>query len=67
MNTARGFVPRDESLEESNNLPDPDVLAQETIEDLEITLEQFREAAADLGADVPTDKECCTLLLLVKR
>jgi type I restriction enzyme M protein len=38
----------DESLEESDNLPDPDVLAQEIVEDLEAALEQFREIAADL-------------------
>jgi hypothetical protein len=42
---------RDESLEESDNLPDPDVLAQEIIEDLEAALEQFREIAADLGGE----------------
>jgi type I restriction enzyme M protein len=30
---------RDESLEESDNLPGPNVLAQETVEDLEATLE----------------------------
>jgi type I restriction enzyme M protein len=46
------FWLRDESLEESDNLPDPDVLAQEIVEDLEAALEQFREIAVDLGADV---------------
>jgi hypothetical protein len=30
----------------SDNLPDPDVLAQEIVEDLEAALEQFREIAA---------------------
>jgi len=44
------FWLRDESLEESDNLPDPDVLAQEIVEDLEAALEQFREIATDLGA-----------------
>ena len=44
------FWLRDESLEESDNLPDPDVIAQEIVEDLEAALEQFREIAADLGA-----------------
>ena len=39
-----------ESLEESDNLPDPDVLAQEIVEDLEAALEQFREIAADLAS-----------------
>jgi type I restriction enzyme M protein len=43
------FWLRDESLEESDNLPDPDLLAQEIVEDLEAALEQFREIAADLG------------------
>ena len=42
----------DESLEESDNLPDPDVLAQEIVEDLEAALEQFREIAADVGGEV---------------
>jgi hypothetical protein len=37
------------SLEESDNLPDPGVLAQEIVEDLEAALEQFREIAEDLG------------------
>lgn len=40
------FWLRDESLEESDNLPDPDVLAQEIVEGLEAALEQFREIAA---------------------
>ena len=39
------FWLRDESLEESDNLPDLDVLAEEIGEDLEATLEQFREIA----------------------
>ena len=52
------FWLRDESLEESDNLPDPDVLAQEIVEDLEAALEQFREIAMDLGGeDVETKKE----------
>jgi hypothetical protein len=41
----RHFLLRDESLEESDNLPDPDVLAQEIVEDLKAALEQFREIA----------------------
>ncbi|MBI2359862.1 MAG: SAM-dependent DNA methyltransferase [Deltaproteobacteria bacterium] len=44
------FWLRDESLEESDNLPDPDILAREIVEDLEAALEQFREIATDLGA-----------------
>ncbi len=35
--------------EESDNLPDPDILAQEIVEDLEAAFEQFREIANDLG------------------
>jgi type I restriction enzyme M protein len=44
------FWLKDESLEASDNLPDPDVIAQEIVEDLEAALEQFREIASDLGA-----------------
>jgi type I restriction enzyme M protein len=51
------FWLRDESLEESDNLPEPDVLAQEIVEDLEAALEQFREIAADLGAEHANPKE----------
>ena len=36
------------SLEDSANLPDPDVLAVDIVEDLETTLQQFVEIAADL-------------------
>ena len=32
-----------------SGFPDPDVLAQEIVEDLEAALEQFREIAMDLG------------------
>jgi len=42
------FWLKDESLEASDNLPDPDVIAQEIVEDLEAALEQFREIAGDL-------------------
>jgi type I restriction enzyme M protein len=43
------FWLRDESLEETANLPDPDVLAEEIVADLESALEQFRAIAEDLG------------------
>ena len=46
---------REESFEEFDNLPDPDVLAQEIVEDLEAALEQFREIVADLDI-VETEK-----------
>lgn len=41
---------RDESLEDSANLPDPDVLASEIVMDLQIALEQFAAIHAS-GAD----------------
>jgi type I restriction enzyme M protein len=40
---------RDESLEEASNLPDPDVIAMEIVEDLRAALEEFELIAADLG------------------
>ncbi|MBZ5560737.1 MAG: type I restriction-modification system subunit M [Acidobacteriia bacterium] len=42
------FWLKDESLEESANLPDPDVIAAEIAEDLEAALEQFATIAEDL-------------------
>jgi type I restriction enzyme M protein len=55
------FCLRDESLEDSDNLPDPDVLAQEIVDDLEAALEQFREIANDFGGPgVETKKEGLT-------
>ena len=42
------FWLRDESLEDSANLPDPDVLAIEIAEELEAALEQFAAIAEDL-------------------
>ncbi len=41
------FWLKDESLEDSANLPDPDVIAAEIAEDLEALL-QFSQIAADL-------------------
>jgi type I restriction enzyme M protein len=46
------FWLKDDSLADSDNLPPPDVIAQEIVDDLESALEQFRLIAADLGADV---------------
>jgi type I restriction enzyme M protein len=43
------FWLRDESLEETANLPEPDVLAEEIVEDLESALEQFRAIFEDLA------------------
>lgn len=45
------FWLKDDSLLESDNLPPPDVIAQEIVDDLEAALEQFRLIAGDLGSD----------------
>ncbi len=42
------FWLRDESLEDTANLPDPDVLAQEIVDDLQAALEQFSLIAEQL-------------------
>ena len=42
---------RDESLEETENLPEPAVLAREIMEDLKVALEQFSSIAEELGED----------------
>ena len=42
------FWLKDESLEDSANLPDPDVIASEIAEDLEAALDQFSQIATDL-------------------
>ncbi len=44
------FWLKDESLADSDNLPPPEVIAQEIVDDLEAALEQFRLIAADVGA-----------------
>jgi type I restriction enzyme M protein len=43
------FWLKNESLERSENLPDPDVIAADIADDLRAALEQFEEVAADLG------------------
>lgn len=43
------FWLRDESLEESENLPSPDVIAAEIVEDLETALAEFAEIAGTLS------------------
>ncbi len=45
------FWIRDESLEETAHLPEPDLLAADIVEDLESALEQFRLIAGDLGGE----------------
>ncbi len=42
------FWLRDESLEDSENLPAPEVIAAEIVEDLQAALDQFAAIAADL-------------------
>ena len=43
------FWLRDESLEDSANLPDPDVLAAEIVEDLRSALAQFESIEEELS------------------
>ena len=45
------FWLKDESLEESENLPEPDVIAREIAEDLQNALEQFQLITEDLGEE----------------
>lgn len=45
------FWLRDESLEDSANLPDPDLLAREIRDDLQAALEQFSAIYEELGED----------------
>ena len=40
---------KDESLEDIENLPEPEVLAHEIVENLEAALEQFRGIEEALG------------------
>ena len=47
------FWLRDESLEDSENLPPPDVIAEEIMEDLRAALEQLEEMAGDLAPEQP--------------
>jgi type I restriction enzyme M protein len=43
------FWLKDESLEDSANLPDPDILAREIAENLESALDQFTTISQSLG------------------
>ncbi|MCJ7641338.1 MAG: hypothetical protein MUO29_05500 [Desulfobacterales bacterium] len=51
------FLLRDENLNESDNLPDSGVLAQEIVEYLEAALEQFRLIVEDLGEEKETNED----------
>lgn len=44
------FWLRDESLEDTGNLPAPGLIAAEIVEDLQAALDQFAAIAASLGA-----------------
>lgn len=46
------FWLKDDSLEDVDSLPAPDVLAAEIVENLEAALEQFRSVAQELGEEV---------------
>ena len=48
---------KDESLEDSASLPDPDVIAAEIAEDLQAALEQFESIAADIGSRTKNERE----------
>ena len=43
------FWLRDESLEDSGNLPAPELIAAEIVEDLQAALDQFAAIASSLG------------------
>ena len=45
---------RDESLEDADNLPSPDVIAMEIIEDLSAALDEFAQIAESLGSERPS-------------
>jgi len=49
----------------SDNLPEPDVLAQEIVDDLEAALEQFHEIAADLEGRRRMKREFSVFLSVV--
>ena len=50
------FWLKDDSLEDSANLPNPDIIAQEIVDDLEAALEQFRLIVNDLGSREPLEE-----------
>jgi len=48
LNASKSLSFRNQSLEDSANLSDPDVIAAEIVEDLEAALQQFAAIAQDL-------------------
>jgi len=51
------FWLKDDSLADSDNLPAPEIIAQEIVDDLEAALEQFRLIASDLGEEVAAEEK----------
>ena len=51
------FWLKDDSLADSDNLPAPEIIAQEIVDDLEAALEQFRLIAGDLGIDAVEEEK----------
>jgi type I restriction enzyme M protein len=51
------FWLKDESLEDSANLPTPHIIAEEITQDLEAALEQFSEIAEDLKPEQPKRRQ----------
>ena len=47
------FWLRDESLDDAENLPAPEVIAAEIVEDLEAALAEFAEIAGSLSTEEP--------------
>ncbi|MBI4847110.1 MAG: hypothetical protein HY808_00835 [Nitrospirae bacterium] len=45
------FWLKDESLKDSDNLPGPDIIAREIVDDLEAALEQLKLIAEDLAEE----------------
>ena len=55
------FWLRDESLEDSAGLPEPDILAAEIVQDLEAALEQFAAIAEDVEMEQILPDDACFL------
>lgn len=50
-NASKSLSFRNQSIEDSSNLPDPGLIAREIVEDLEAALQQFAAIAADLKSE----------------
>jgi len=61
------FWLKDQSLEDSANLPNPDLIAAEIAEDLEAALDQFSQFAADLGGDEDISAGFCDYIIAACR